>query len=76
MLIVFIDGPWEGKTLLENAPQREYRVPLYEPTVIERSKKDVTPMGQAIYREVHSWGLSSDKRVVLYSSEPEAGAAR
>ena len=69
MLVVFIDGPWEGKAFAEERPQTEYTVPVYEPSVIEKSKKDVTPMGHAIYREIHRYESRARKRVLLYSSE-------
>ena len=69
MLVLFIDGPWEGKTFSGDEPEAEYNVPVYEPSVIERSKKDVTPMGHAVYREVHRFQSPSGKQVLLYSSE-------
>jgi hypothetical protein len=69
MLVLFIDGPWEGKSFAAENPDSEYNVPIYEPSVIERSKKDVTPMGHAVYREIHRYQSPSGKKVLLYSSD-------
>ncbi len=69
MLVLFIDGPWEGKSFSDDNPQGEYDVPVYEPSVIERSKKEATPMATAVYREVHRYQSPKGKTILLYSSE-------
>ena len=69
MLILFIDGPWEGKSLNDQNPQRQYDLPVYEPSVVERSKKVATPLATAVYREVHRYQSPAGKTVLLYSSE-------